>query len=199
MALKLYYVPRTRSARARWLLEEMGLPHELVRLDPKSKPDGYDKLHPLQHVPVLVDGDMAIFESAAICLHLADKDPEHRFAPAPGSIERAHYYQWLFYAVTEIEPHLVAYAAEARRPEAERLHLAVDAARGKLEKALRPLEELLASRPFVLGDRFTAADVVLGSLLDWARSLKLADGFPNALAYATRLHARPAAARARAD
>jgi glutathione S-transferase len=199
MALKLYYVPRTRSSRPRWLLEEMELPHELIRIDPKHKPEGYETIHPLSHVPVLIDGDTTIFESAAICLHLADKVGEPRFSPATGTPERAHYYQWLFYGATELEPHLVTYAAENRRPEGEKSAPALDAARFRVQAAFAPLEALLKEHEFLVGKTFTAADVVVGSLLEWAKSLRLAAAFPRISAYSDRLRERPAAVRALKD
>src|SRR5438105_1904684 len=103
--MKLFYVPRTRSSRPRWLLEEMGVPFELVRLTPPDarKPE-HLALHPLGHVPVLQDGDFTLFESAAISLYLAEKFPEKKMLPPPGTRERALVYQWLFYAMTEVEP-----------------------------------------------------------------------------------------------
>src|SRR4051794_3745039 len=112
--LKLYYVPRTRAVRARWMLEELGVPHELHRVDLANgehrSPEYLARVHPLGHVPVLVDGETAIFESAAIIAYLADRFPEKQLAPAPGSPERGPYYQWMFYAVTELEPHVATYS-----------------------------------------------------------------------------------------
>lgn len=200
MAMKLYYVPRTRSARPRWLLEELGSPHELVCVDPKHKPEGFEKLHPLGHVPVLEDRGTVVFESTAICLHLADQDPENRFAPPPGSVDRAHYYQWIFYALTEIEPQLNAIAAETlHKPPEARSAALLEQASGRFATAAKVLDARLAEREYLVGDRFTAADIVVGSLASWAKSMKLLGNLPALLAYSDRLHARPAAQRARAD
>jgi glutathione S-transferase len=199
MPLKLFYAPRTRATRPRWLLEEMGLPYELVRLNPASKPPNYQALHPLAHVPVLQDGDFALFESAAICLYLAEKDPEQRFSPAPGTAGRAHYYQWMFYVMTELEPQIVSYLAESRRPTEAQDPKHLEAVRAKLTKALDGLAQGLGEKTFLLGERFSAVDVVAGAVLAWAQSADLLGDSPALRAYAERLTARPAYKRARAD
>ena len=103
--MKLYYAPKTSAFRCRWMLEELGAPHELVNVSlqrGEHKRPEYLKIHPLGSVPALVDGDNNFIESAAIVMHLADKDPEQRFAPAPGSPERGHYYQWILFAMTNL-------------------------------------------------------------------------------------------------
>ena len=89
--MKLYYAPHTRASRPRWLLEELGVPYELVRVDvahQENRQAPYLLINPLGHVPALVDGDMTIIESAAICMYLADKFPEKKMAPAVGSPPR---------------------------------------------------------------------------------------------------------------
>ena len=94
--MKLYYVPKTRASRPRWVLEELGVPYELVRLDParaETRSAEHLERHPLGHVPVLEDRGQQIFESGAICLHLADLFPEKRLLPPPGSVERGLAYQ----------------------------------------------------------------------------------------------------------
>src|SRR5215216_2978564 len=107
MSLRLYFVPRTRSLRPRWLLEELGVPYELVRLESAdTKTPEYLAVHPLGRVPALVDDGVALFESAALYLHLADKYGEGKMAPAPGTIERGLYYQWILFASASLEPHL---------------------------------------------------------------------------------------------
>src|SRR5512147_361256 len=103
--MKLYYIATTRAVRPRWLLEEMGVPYELiyVTMAMTQQPE-YRQLHPHGKVPVLVDGDVTIFESAAICAYLADKYPEKGLALLPGTSARGYYYQWLFYASLTLEP-----------------------------------------------------------------------------------------------
>src|SRR5262245_45870944 len=128
--LKLYYAPQTRAGRPRWLLEEIGVPYELVRLDLQKadhqQPD-YMKANPNGAVPALVDGDLALFESAAICQYLADKFPEKRLAPPLGTPARARYYQWIHYAMSGLEPPLVTlFLHTMMRPEKDRIPVLVE-------------------------------------------------------------------------
>ncbi|WP_017743852.1 glutathione S-transferase family protein [Scytonema hofmannii] len=103
--MKLYYIPTTRAVRPRWLLEEMGISYDLVQVNMNmTKQPEYQKLHPHGKVPVLIDGEVTIFESTAICAYLADKYLTFGFAPSPDSPQRAYYYQWLFYASVTLEP-----------------------------------------------------------------------------------------------
>ncbi|MEW5849476.1 MAG: glutathione S-transferase family protein [Myxococcota bacterium] len=203
MSLKLYYAPQTRSTRPRWLLEELGVPYELQRVDLKAgehkKPD-YLKLNPMGFMPTLVDGEMPIFESAAIILHLADKFPEKELAPPVGSPERAAYYQWILFGMATFEPavydlhkHTVLF------PEAERVPHIVEKARARLRQVYGVLEGALAGREYFVGNRFSAADVVMGSVATWSRRLEPTRDFPNVEAYCTRMLERPAFKRSRAE
>lgn len=194
--LKLFYAPRTRASRPRWLLEELGLPYEMERIDPRNKPANYDALHPLSHVPVIQDGDFAIFESAAICIHLAEK--AGNLVPALGTAERAHYYQWMFFAMTELEPQIMIISAENHLAADKRNTEKSDHARDSFQTACVGLTRALGDRPYLLGD-FTALDVVLGSVLLWSRLFHLLDAAPALSAYCDRLKARPAYLRTIAD
>jgi glutathione S-transferase len=200
--MKLYYVPKTRASRPRWVLEELGVPYDLVRLDParaETRSAEHLERHPLGHVPVLEDRGQAIFESGAICLHLADLFPEKRLLPPPGSVERGLAYQWVLFSMTEMEPPLIALSAEGKKPEAERDPTATAQARDRFRKAADVLEGALRNRKFLLGDGFGVADVMVGGTLAWARGFKLLDGLPSVEAYLTRLRERPAWQRATAD
>jgi glutathione S-transferase len=200
--MKLYYVPKTRASRPRWVLEELGVPYELVRLDPakgETRTAEHLQRQPLGHVPVLEDGATRVYESSAICLYLAEKYPEKGLLPPPGTAERGLVYQWLFFAMTELEPPLSALSAEARRPEAERNAAIAAAARERVYKAAAVLEPVVALRPWLLGSEFTVADVVVGAVLAWARSARALDGLPAGDAYLARLRERPAWRRATAD
>ncbi|HQR29285.1 MAG TPA: glutathione S-transferase family protein [Anaeromyxobacteraceae bacterium] len=200
--MKLYYVPKTRASRPRWVLEELGIPYDLVRLEPGEKgtrsPEHLSR-HPLGHVPVLEDRGQFVFESGAICMHLADLFPEKRLLPPPGTVERAHAYQWVLFAMTELEPPLVALSAEAKKPEGERSAAAVAAARERFAVAARALEGALSGRRFLGGESFGVADVMVGATLAWARGLRLLEGVPGVEAYLARLRERPAWQRAIAD
>lgn len=195
MSLTLYFVPRTRSSRPRWILEELGVPYEIVRMEAAdTKKPEYLSVHPLGRVPALVEDGVTLFESAALCLHLADKYGDGKLAPPPGTSERALYYQWIFFAMASVEPYLSRFlslrvsdgdAAEMEREaQAAREHLSV-------------IEKALAGHEFIVGDRFTAADVVVASVCSWAKLMGLTETLPVCDAYAKRLLARPAAKRAR--
>ena len=116
MTIRLYYAPKTRAGRVRWMLEELGADYELVPVDREGgecdKPE-YRLVHPLGKVPALDDGGTKIFESAAIILHLADAFPEKQLAPAPGTKERGLYYQWIVFNVATIEAYAVGYMLAA--------------------------------------------------------------------------------------
>jgi glutathione S-transferase len=200
--MKLYYVPKTRASRPRWVLEELGVPYDLVRLDPaKAETRSAEHLgrHPLGHVPVLEDRGQMIFESGAICLHLADLFPEKRLLPPPGSVERGLAYQWVLFSMTEMEPPLIALSAEFKKAEAERDVAATAQARDRFRKAADVLEVALRNRQFLGGDGFGVADVMVGGTLAWARGFRLLDGLPSVDAYLARLRERPAWQRAMAD
>ena len=195
MSLTLYFVPQTRATRPRWLLEELGVPYGLVQLDPakgETRAAAYRKLHPLGHVPALVDGEQVLVESAALCMHLADRFPEKGLAPAPGSADRGRYYQWILFAMTTVEPPLVT-LFEARTGRRAHPPEALEAARARLRDVAQVVESALGEAPFILGDRFSAADVVLGATLTWGLRMKELEGFPRVAAYAARLMDRPAA------
>jgi len=200
--MKLYYVPKTRATRPRWVLEELGVPYELVRLDPsRGETRNADHLerHPLGHVPVLEDRGQRIFESGAICLHLADLFPEKRLLPPPGTVERGLAYQWVLFSMTEMEPPLIALSAEAKKPEAARDDVATAQARARFRQAAEVLEVALRNRKFLLGDGFGVADVMVGGTLAWARGFRLLDGLPGLETYLGRLRERPAWQRSLAD
>ena len=201
--MKLYYARQTRASRPRWMLEEIGEPYELVRLDlskREHKNPEYLKIHPHGAVPALVDGDVAMFESAAICAYLADKFPAKRFAPPPATPARAHYYQWLVYSMATMEPPVVKVFLNTRMlPEAKRSAEAVEEGRAQWAAVARILEQALEDKQFLLGDEFTAADVMVGSIAGWSGFMGLLEGFPVVQKYTARLASRPAFQRANAD
>jgi glutathione S-transferase len=200
--MKLYYVPRTRASRPRWLLEELGVPYELVRLDPtkgETRTPEHLARHPLGHVPVLEDGDLRLFESGAICLYLADRFQDRGLLPPSGSPTRALCYQWIFYALTEIEPPFAAVGAQLRKPEAERDLRVIAVESERMAKAVAQLEPALAKGPFLIGSTFSVADVIVGSMLAFARFRNVLPARPAFDAYLERIHQRPAFQRASAD
>ena len=196
--MKLYFTPRTRSTRPRWMLEELGVPYELVTVDLAAKQNrepGYLRVHPLGQVPALVDGDATVFESIAICMYLADRYPERGLAPPVSSPLRAPYYQWLLLCPSVIEPAIGRWAqhsGEVAEPEREK-------ARARFAEAADVLTRALATGEHMLGDSFSTVDVIVGSNLHWARRVGLLDGRDVLSGYVDRLLARPAARRAFAD
>jgi glutathione S-transferase len=201
MTLKLYYIPKTRSSRARWMLEELGVDYELVRMTfEDARAAEYRKLHPLGAVPALKDADTTVFESAAIIAYLADRFPEKGFAPPISSPQRGTYYQWIIYSMATLEPCITAFVAHtSKRSPSERLPVVAEEARADFIAAARPVEEALRKHPFLLGDNISAADVVLGSVMNWADTCKLIKDFPALQAYLQRLRERPAFQAARKD
>ncbi|PTL79915.1 glutathione S-transferase family protein [Vitiosangium sp. GDMCC 1.1324] len=201
--MKLYYSQHTRGHRPRWVLEELGIPYELHRLDLRKgehKSPEYQRIHPLGLVPALEDEGRVLVESGAICLHLADKYPEKTLAPAPGTPERGEYYQWVMFALVTLEPSLSTFASHTRfLPEAERQPVLAERAKQQFLPALRMVEQRISGREYIVGNAFSVADVLLSGALSWGTLLGLFADFPGLQAYTQRLMERPAAKRAYAD
>jgi glutathione S-transferase len=195
--MKLYFAPMTRSTRPRWMLEELGVPYETQTVDMakgEHKQPSYMKVHPLGRVPALEDNGFTMFESAAIVMQLADKFPEKGLAPAVGTNERAEYYQWIVAAMTEVEPPLVTILLHTRfLPEAQRSPAAVEEAAKRFKGVAQVVEERLKGRQYIVGNKFTAADVVVGGVCYLATLLNQLGDFPNMQAYFKNLMERPAA------
>ena len=202
--MKLYYATQSRAVRPRWLLEEAGVPYDLVHLSidagDTKKPE-YLALNPNGTVPTLVDGDLTLFESAAICQYLADKFPEKKLAPPLGTPARGLYYQWIHYAMAELEPPAITiFLHTVRKPEAERLPQLVTEARAQLARVLGVVDRALAGREWILGSQFGAADVLIGTTLGWCRMMSLlGSDLKHIPGYLERCAARPAFQRAMAD
>src|SRR5262245_56125347 len=162
--MKLYHSQYTRSGRARWILEEAGAPHEVVRISfakGEHKTPEYLAIHPHGVVPALVDGDFKLIESSAIVLHIADKYPDKKLAPALGSDERAQYYRWIIYVPASVDPLLETITLHTRiLPEDKRNPALAESAKQRLGAAIKVLEHAVEGRKYIVGDSFTAADVV---------------------------------------
>ncbi len=194
MPVRVYHTPSTRSTRVIWLLEEIGAEYDVTVLTREQKQeDDYKKVHPLGRVPAIDDGDGPIIESLAICLHITDQHPEAGLNWPLGSRERALVYQWSTFAMTELETAIVeAWRYEDQADLAEKAIERFHAAAGVLERAL-------AGNEYVVSGRFSVADLILGSVIGFARRRGLlGDSFPNCVAYDDRLQARPARVRANA-
>jgi glutathione S-transferase len=198
----LYHSPLTRSVRVRWLLEELALPHELVRVDflPPAK-EFFAQKTPTGKLPTLEDGDVVMCESGAIVEYILESYGDGRLAPAPGTPERAAFLQWLHFAESTAFPPLgiVAWLTRYRGEGDQFADLLADA-RGRAANGFAFLERALGDDAYLLGQEFSAADIMLGFTLVAGRILGvLDDRFPKLAAYTARLEARPALERARAD
>jgi glutathione S-transferase len=178
----------------RALLQELGVEWELVTLDlerGENKRPEYLAVHPHGWVPALTDGDVTLFETAAICLYLADRDPGNRLAPEPSSPERAAYYQWVIYAVATLEPALADVYLQMIRPEAERDPAVLASGQARFAASAEVLADALTA-PYLLASGFSAADVLIGHMLIWADAMGLLAGRDRLQAYAARIRERPA-------
>jgi glutathione S-transferase len=194
-ALTLYHAPPSRSSIALWMLEEVNQPYDLkllsLKLGDNLKPD-YLAVNPSGKVPALVDNEVVITEVAAICCHLADRYPQAGLAPAVGDSRRGPYLTWLFWGPSCFEPAIVDHAM--KRPSAPR------AMQGWVDykTTLDIIEAALLKGPYIGGDRFTAADVVIGAGINWGLIFGTVEKRPAFEAYSARLKSRPALQRATA-
>ncbi|MCG5072309.1 glutathione S-transferase family protein [Paraburkholderia tagetis] len=194
--MKLYGFAGTRSQRALWGLKEVDADFEFISvnlLEGEHKRPEFLRINPAGKVPVLVDGDLIIPESAAIVLYLADKYPEKGLMPADLQ-ERAQVYRWTLFGVTEIEQPLWRITRHSMLyPPDKRLPADIELARGEFAAMATVLEKHLEAREFIVGNSLTVADCVTAYLIDWANEFQLIDGFPRLKAYLERLYARPEA------
>jgi glutathione S-transferase len=200
--MKLYGFAGTRSQRALWGLREVDADFEYVSVNllaGEHKQPEFLRINPAGRVPVLVDGDQIIPESAAIVLYLADKYPEKGLLPVDLD-ERAQVYRWTLFAVTELEQplwritrHTFLYPPEKRSPAD------IELAKEDFTTMAAILDEHLEGREFIVGERLTVADCVTVYLIDWANEVGLLDPFPRLQAYLERLYARPEAPQRIAD
>ena len=200
MKLKLYHTPQSRSIRPRWLMEELGLDYELVTIDlfeGEGETVEYKKIHPLGQVPALAVNNDIMLESGAMCHWLTDSYEDHSLAPAIGDPARRQYEQWMTFSLASLEPWPWLAMLHSRfLPEDQRVEEIVPWANQRVIPVLIALNDALLGKDYLLGKQFTTADIMVGSTLLWVPQL-LGD-FPDLLAYAQRLKARPAYQRAMA-
>lgn len=203
--LQLYYHPGNASLTPHMLLEEIGAPFELVYVDRANaahRSPEYLKLNPNGQIPVLVDGDFALYETAAICLHLADTHPQAQLAPPPGTRERAHFYQWLAWCTNTLQAMLMHYFYPERMVDDGDAAAAAQVKRraeARIGPMLDQLDAQLAAQggPWLLGSRFSAVDPYALMLCRWTRNFaRPARSLPHLAPYLERMLARPAVQRA---
>lgn len=173
---KLFYYPRNASWAAHLVLKELNVPHELILVDRKSnaqKSADYLALNPTGRILTLVDGDLVIFESAAICLHLCDKHPQSNLAPKIGDPIRAEFLQWLFYLNSTLQPELMVYFYPARHTTNSNHTTEIIAAQeARITDMFAILDKALDGKEFLVGTGLSICDFFLFMLAHWADELK---------------------------
>lgn len=158
--MKFYWCEQTRAFRIAWMLEEAGQPHERIRIDirtgaNKDDPD-FRAASPMGKVPAISDGDVRLWDSGAICLYVADKNPEAGLTVPAGDPKRYEFIQWLMFTNAVIEPAMVEkFMGLEPKP--------LNYGHGSFDQMIKVLEDALSGQTWIMGDRFTAADVLIGS------------------------------------
>lgn len=194
MTITLYHHPFTRAATALWMLEEVGVPHTLRYVDimkGENKTPEFLALNPMGKLPTLTDGDLVVTEGAAIGLYLADRYASGRLAPTLDDPARGTYLRWSLFAPSVIEPGAMAKGAGwAFKPG--------QAGWGDYETMVATMEDAVSQGDFLLGDRFTMADVIFGATLRYMMRFNMIAATRAFTAYSERLAARPTLQRAEA-
>lgn len=185
--------PMSRGQMVRWMLEEAGAPYEtrILDYDTAMKAPDYLAVNPMGKVPAIVHKSRVVTECAAICAYLADALPDAGLAPAPD--DRADYYRWLFFAAGPVEQAVVSKHL-GLEPEGEQRRMA---GFGTLDQTLDALETAVAGKAYVAGERFSAADVYVGSHIDWGLQFGSIPSRPAFEAYVAPLRERAAYKRAK--
>ncbi|MDR7154109.1 glutathione S-transferase [Sphingobium xenophagum] len=193
-SLTFYTNPMSRGQIARWMLEETGVPYDTVILDygTTMKAPDYLAINPMGKVPAIRHGDTVVTECAAICAYLADAFPAANLAPPTDA--RGAYYRWLFFAAGPLEAAITNKAMGFVVPEGRER----SAGYGSLDDVLHALEQAVSVPQWICGNQFTAADVYMGSQIDWGLAFGTIPATPALTAYADRLRTRPAYQRQKA-
>ena len=184
--MKLYFNPHSRAVIAKWILDEAGADYEIVPISLEKrehKAPAFLSINPAGKLPALVDGGTRLFENAAICLYVAEKFPAARLAPPVGTPERGRFLSLMVYSTAQLEPSMGD----------EILKLPTPPSRGwnDFDTVKDVVERELGEGPYLFGARFTAADVMVGSMFIWQRMFGSRSGRPKIDAYIDRLLARP--------
>ena len=193
--LVFFHSPNTRSAGMRILLEELGAPYELHALNMKAgeqRQPAYLKVNPMGKVPAILHGDALVTEQVALYIYLADLFPEAGLAPALTDPLRGPYLRWLSYYGSCFEPGVIdrALKRDAAPPSM--------CPYGDFDTMLKTLVDQLATGPYILGERFVAADILWGTSLTWMTGFKIVPELPEIMAYIGRINARPSIAKVKA-
>lgn len=193
--MKLYWAAQTRSLRVLWLLEEIGCDYERVAIDLRAgrhRTPEFHAINPMEKVPALEDGEARIAESGAIFAYLVEKFPKTGLAPPLGDPLRGRFWQWLFFASANIEAAMTEKMAQVKLPETA-------AGWGSAERVFNVIAEQLLATPYILGQNFSAVDVMLASNLHYAiTAFKMFESRPVFETYLQACRSRPAFQRAAA-
>ncbi len=198
---RLFYYPGNANLAPHVLLEEAGAPYELVLVDREAKGQkdaGYLQLNPNGRIPTLVDGDLVLFEAAAICLHLADRHPDAGLSPPQRSSDRSLFYQWLIFLTNTIQPDCMAFHyPENFTTDPSGIPAVRRQAEHRLAAGFAVLEGALRESPYLVGRRYSACEAYLFMLCTWARQLQHPPTeLPNLRRSLDTVAARPAVIRA---
>ncbi|WP_332777354.1 glutathione S-transferase family protein [Polaromonas sp.] len=186
--MKLYYNPKSRAAIAKWMLDECGADYEIVLIDLEKrehKTPAFLSINPAGKLPALLDGHQRLYETPAICLYLAEKFPQAKLAPEPGAPGRGRFLSLMMYSTAQLEPSMGD----------SMMKVETHPQRGwdDFETVKNVIEQELGHGPYLLGEQFTAADIMVGSMFMWLRLWGVHTGRARLEAYIDRLAARPAA------
>lgn len=199
--MKLYGHRNGRTLRALWALEEVGAPYDYVEVNVmrgQGREPWFLKVNPGGKVPVLDDDGAVITESAAICMHLAEKYPETKLLPPAGTVDRTACYKWVSFILTELDAPLWTIAKHRfGLPKDHRVPAVIDTAKWEFGVAVKLLATGLGDRPYLVGALFTVADILAGHILLWAKSTRLGLDSDKLVSYLDSLTAREAFGRAR--
>lgn len=188
--MKLYFNPQSRAVIAKWMLDEVGAKYDIVTIDIQNKENrqpAFLRINPAGKLPALVDGDVKVFENVALGLYLGDKFPQAKLAPTIDAPERGRYLSLMVFSTSQLEPTMGdAIGKQKTGPE-----------RGwnDYETTKDFIELEIGEGPYLFGNRFTMADIMIGSMFIWMRMLNQPSGRPNIEAYVERLLRRPHAVK----
>lgn len=196
-AIAFYHNPQSRGRIVHWMLEEVNAPYEIkvVDFDKKEhKSPDFLAINPMGKIPAIVHRDTVVTESAAICAYLADAFPSAGLAPALDDPQRGTYLRWLFFGAGCVEPAIIDHMF-SRPPPSRPTAMGY----GNYADTLNTLEKAISPGPFILGERFSAADVYMGSAIGWGMAMKAIEPRPAFGAYLGRVSQRPAYQRSMAQ
>jgi glutathione S-transferase len=198
--IRLHFAQGTRALRVRWVLEEIGVPYQLSVVSlwrGAHKSNDYLKIHPLGKVPALEIDDTILLESLGICLYLADRFVEADLAPlVTDKQRRASYCTWMAFSAGTLEPAIFEQLRAKKAEERGIPSIGLGPALTPFDNVASYMEQHLTERPFLLGDRLTAADILNGSMMAWAHDIGLLEGRQSIQVWVAHLKSRPAYARA---